>query len=90
MPMLSLENSTLSLGPPCRFVIQTQLKASAAAAHPSSSPTNWCIVCSYGSDQEKAGHSRRRSLREDLSPDCVQQGPVPRGLCAHGVRKLRC
>lgn len=46
-------------------------------------------VCSHGSDQEKAGHSRRWSLREDLSAHCVQQRPVSRGLCSHSVRELR-
>lgn len=46
-------------------------------------------VCSHGSNQEKAGHSRRRSLREDLSAHCLQQGPVSRGLRPHSVWELR-
>lgn len=40
---------------------------------------------SHGSHQEEAGDCGRWCLWKDVSADRVQQGPVPRGLRAHGV-----
>ena len=43
-----------------------------------------------GGHSEEVGDCRRRRVREDLSSDRVQQGPVPRGVRAHCLRELRC
>lgn len=42
-----------------------------------------------GRDPQKAGDRRGRRVREDLLADRVQQGPVPGGIRAYGVRELR-
>jgi len=47
------------------------------------------VFHSDGCDQKEAGDRRRRRLRQDVSAHRVQQGSVPRGLRAHGVRELR-
>ena len=43
-----------------------------------------------GGHSEEVGDCRRRRVREDLSSDRVQQGPVPRSVRAHCLRELRC
>lgn len=43
------------------------------------------LICSYGGNQKKAGHSGRWCVWQDMPADCVQQGPVSRGLRAHRV-----
>lgn len=42
-----------------------------------------------GGYSEEASDCRWRRLWKDLSVDCVQQGPVPRGVRPHCVRELR-
>jgi len=43
----------------------------------------------HGGDPEEACDCGRRRLRKDLSAHRLQQGPVPRSVRAHRLRKLR-